>query len=704
MVLSNDNRYTGGTVIAGGTLEVSRDANLGDAAGGLTFQGGALAAAASFNTSRAITLAQSGSFDVAAGATLGLAGTVSGGGDLIKRGAGTLRLGNAGNAYGNTWIQAGTLVGSASSIRGNVVNDGALVFEQAADGVFDGAISGGGALVKAGSGTLGLSGDSSGFTGSTLIQGGRLATNGRLGGSISIGAGGVLGGSGTVGSGAGSAITVAAGGILSPGNSIGTLTVDGDLVVEQGARFAVETNPAGSESDLVHVTGNATLNGGAVAHIGASGNYDPRASYTILAADGSLSGRFDSVTSDFAFLTPSLAYDYGARRVSLILARNERTMASAAATRNQRASAGAIDSLGLASGHAVYDALVQMPDDRGLLQSSFDQLSGEIHASAKTVLLQDSRYVRDAIGARLGAAADSVGAVSAPVLTAAGDGARLAAPNTRGAAAWLQGMGSWSHVDGDGNAARVRSSTGGFLMGVDAPVSEAWRVGMMAGYSRSDFDVRDRASSGDSDNYHLGAYGGGQWGALGLRGGAAYSWHDIATRRSVSMAGFSDRLKAGYDGRTAQVFADLSYRIETPSVALEPYANLAYVNFRTDGYTESGGAAALHAKGQTSETTFTTLGTRAATRFELGGAQASARGSLGWRHAFGDVRPTATQAYSAGPSFTVAGAPIAKNSAVIEAGLDIQVSGNAAVGLSYQGQLASSAQDHGVRASVSVRF
>ena len=54
-------------------------------------------------------------------------------------------------------------------------------------------------------------------------------------------------------------------------------------------------------------------------------------------------------------------------------------------------------------------------------------------------------------------------------------------------------------------------------MGLDAPLAQTWRVGVMAGYSRSDFDVNDRASSGRSDNYHLGAYGGGQWGALGLR-------------------------------------------------------------------------------------------------------------------------------------------------------------------------------------------
>ena len=89
-------------------------------------------------------------------------------------------------------------------------------------------------------------------------------------------------------------------------------------------------------------------------------------------------------------------------------------------------------------------------------------------------------------------------------------------------------------------------------MGLDAPLAQTWRVGVMAGYSRSDFDVNDRAASGRSDNYHLGAYGGGQWGGLGLRGGVAYSWHDIATRRSVAMPGFSDRLKAGYDGRSAQ--------------------------------------------------------------------------------------------------------------------------------------------------------
>ena len=388
-----------------------------------------------------------------------------------------------------------------------------------------------------------------------IVGGGRLAVNGRLGGTLSIGAGGMLGGTGTVGAGAGSTVTVRSGGALSPGNSIGTLTIDGNLIMDKGSRFVVETNPDGSGADLVRVTGNATLNGGSVMHVGADGNYGPRSTYRIMEVGGLLSGRFDAVSSDFAFLAPSLDYDYGAGSVSLRLERNESAMALTGRTRNQRAAAGAIDGMGMASGHAVYDAVVSLPDDPALLHASFDQLSGEVHASAKSVLLQDSRYLRDAVGERLRSAAGGVGAVSAPVLVSAGEGARLAPANANGPATWIQGMGSWSHIDSDGNAARVKGSTGGFLMSADAPVSDAWRLGVMAGYSRSDFDVQDRASSGDSDNYHLGAYAGGQWGALGLRGGLAYSWHDITTRRSVAMRGFSDRLKANYDGRTAQAFA-----------------------------------------------------------------------------------------------------------------------------------------------------
>ncbi|MCH3719337.1 hypothetical protein LZB68_09680, partial [Campylobacter lari] len=71
-----------------------------------------------------------------------------------------------------------------------------------------GALSGSGDLIKAGEGVLDLKGDGSGFTGRTLVNGGRLAINGRLGGSFTVADGGVLGGNGTIGAGVGSKVTV----------------------------------------------------------------------------------------------------------------------------------------------------------------------------------------------------------------------------------------------------------------------------------------------------------------------------------------------------------------------------------------------------------------------------------------------------------------------------------------------------------------
>jgi len=72
--------------------------------------------------------------------------------------------------------------------------------------------------------------------------------------------------------------------------------------------------------------------------------------------------------------------------------------------------------------------------------------------------------------------------------------------NTDRFAVWGQGYGSWGQTDSDRNAARLTRSTGGLVVGADAAVFDTLRFGMIAGYSRSDFDAKGRFSSGESDN------------------------------------------------------------------------------------------------------------------------------------------------------------------------------------------------------------
>jgi fibronectin-binding autotransporter adhesin len=398
------------------------------------------------------------------------------------------------------------------------------------------------------------------------------------------------------------------------------------------------------------------------------------------------------------FLDAALSYD--PTNVYLMLTRNANSFAYIAQTSNQKAVGAAAETLD--TGNAVFDALLTLSAPQA--RNAFDQLSGEVHASGRSVQLEDSHFLRDASLERLRAMDSEVVAKDGGADAEEDKSARLL-PSLRELVYWGRAMGSWGRVNGDGNAATVNRDTAGFLMGADTRFGEEGRFGVMGGYSRSVFDVSDRNSSGSSENYHLGAYAGSRWGDLALRTGVSYSWHDVSTHRAVAFAGFSDSLKADYKAGTTQAFAELGYRIKTGRADLEPFANLAHVNVASDGFTERGGAAALASSGNNSGVTFSTFGLRASTNFSMdNGASVTARGSLGWRHAFGDTAPTTTLAFAGGASFAIAGAPIAKSAAVVEAGLDFRLTNAATLGLSYGGQFGSGLRDQNARIHLNVAF
>lgn len=392
------------------------------------------------------------------------------------------------------------------------------------------------------------------------------------------------------------------------------------------------------------------------------------------------------------------------------MTRNEIDFASVGETPNQQATGKGAESTG--AGSAIYNAVAGLSADQA--RAAFDQLSGEIHASVKTTQIEDSHFLRDAINERIRAAFAGVAAAASPVLAYGETGTETGADaaikhalkpaDTASAAAWGSVFGSWGSIEGDGNAAGLDRSAGGFFTGIDGVVAETVRLGIMTGYSHSSFDIDDRASSGSSESYHLGIYGGTQIGALGLRSGVAYSWHDVSTARTVASPGLTDSLTADYDASTFQAFGEAGYRIDTASASFEPFVNLAYVSLHTDSFTETGGAAALTSAGQTTETTFTTLGIRASTSFDIGGMTAKARGMVGWRHAIGDITPLATHAFTGSDAFTIAGVPIAEDAAVVELGFDLDLTDRAKLGFSYDGQFGSGAEAHSAKASLSLRF
>lgn len=546
------------------------------------------------------------------------------------------------------------------------------------------------------SGTTILAADSSGFTGATTVYGGTLSVDGKLGGTLDVRLDGRLQGVGTIGN------TVISG-TIAPGNSIGTTNIAGNITFNAGSTYEVEVDASG-QSDKIVASGQATINGGSVRVLAGMANYAPATTYTILTANGGRTGAFtEGVTSNLAFLDPSLSYD--ANNVYLTMTRNLVGFQNVGLTPNQVATGGGVESLGF--GNPLYNAVLNLSVAQA--RSAFDQLSGEIHASARTALIEDSRFIRNAVNDRIRSAFDAVGAAMGGVVTYV-DGKPVAvAAATDRLAVWGQGFGSWGHTDGDGNAARLNRSTGGFFIGADAPVFDtwfdAWRLGAVAGYSRNTFNVKDRQSSGTSDNYHLGLYGGTRWGDLAFRTGAATTWHDVSTSRSVIFPGFGNSVKGDYNAATAQIFGELAYGGVAGRARFEPFANLAYVNLHTNAFTEWGSAAALASSSANTDATFTTLGLRASTTFRLNGAVLTAKGMAGWRHAFDDVAPPSTTRFAGGgDAFSIGGVPFARNTAVVEAGLDYVIMPNATLGVIYGGQFGSGMSDQSVKADFNVRF
>lgn len=157
-------------------------------------------------------------------------GALSGTGSLRFDGPGVLTLTGTNTYSGGTTVAAGSLVGTASSLQGSIINNATVTFEQTTNGTYAGTLSGTGTLTKTGSGTLAISGTVS-ASGDTTVSGGRLLINGSvLTSHVTVANGATLGGSGVIGG----LVTVQSGGSLAPGNSPGLLTV-GSLELQAGS-------------------------------------------------------------------------------------------------------------------------------------------------------------------------------------------------------------------------------------------------------------------------------------------------------------------------------------------------------------------------------------------------------------------------------------------------------------------------------------
>ena len=670
LTLTGANTYSGGTTVSAGTLT-----------GTTTSLQGAIVN----NATVAFFQASDGTYG----------GAMSGTGALVKSGAGNLTLAGANTYTGGTSVNGGTLIGNSTSLQGNILNNAALVFDQASAGTYAGNITGSGSLTKSGAGLLNLTGNSV-VGGGTTVSGGVLAVNGSLTSNVTVTNGGALGGSGSL-----IGALAVNGGTLAPGNSIGTLNVTGTFRQTSGV-YQVEANSQG-QSDKIVATGTATIGGGAMVQVvAAQGAYQRNTTYTILTATGGLTGTYSGVSSNLAFLTPSLSYD--ANNVYLLLAQTASAFAAGAQTANQYAVGTALD---IASPGAtgdfstVLNALAGLSTQQG--PAALNTISGQPYAGFGSMNVLANQLFMNTLGQQIALArTGGPGAIRVALVEACQVACDSQEPPRWGA--WFSGLGGAGGIGGNANAGSLTYNFGGAAVGVDYRFDPRFLVGLAFGYSSGRQWVSGFQGTGYTDTYSVALYASFTQGGFYADALAGYAYGDNRLQRVMQIPGLATRYANG--GVGANQFLgqiEAGYKIgfglsETAQASITPLARFQTVAASQQGFSEWG-AQSLNLQVQQQNTTSvrTVLGADLAASLPLGSERSlGVTLRLGWAHDYADTSRPMTAAFAGASAvpFTVYGAQPMRDSAVIGLGLSTQIASSTQLYLRYDGELNGRDDNH----------
>ncbi|WP_243372810.1 autotransporter outer membrane beta-barrel domain-containing protein [Microvirga solisilvae] len=569
------------------------------------------------------------------------------------------------------------LIGATSRITGYVdAGSGRDTFSLggSANASFDASLIGAGAQYrnfeiyeKLGTSTWTIDGNNGDVMPWHVREGNLLVTGSMGGSSMTVYDGALLGGNGTVGG-----IDARSGSTLSPGmGGIGSLAVTGNVLIANGTIYKIDLNASG-ESDRIVAGGNASVEGGMVQVNALPGSYRPGSRWTILTADGGVAGQFSDVTTNLVFFRPVLSKDSNNIYLSI---------------------------------HRIDDLWEE--DELGSSEESpapFD---------LGTILVHEDLF-RAAVLCRLRCSTGGLPSLAAtgivmadyaadmPVSKGSATPITVAAPQaTRDWALWAKAVGSWGSTDATTTSASVTRSTAGLVFGADMGFGSPYRLGIAGGYFSTNLDFASSFSSGNVESMHIGLYGSAAFGALNLRGGVAYAHHEVDTAFTASYA--SNRFSSSSD--SFQAFGEIGYEVLiNDRVMIEPFLGLAHVHIAGSGI-EVEDFDLVTGRINSFDTTYSTLGARLIATIPTEAGAVTFKGLLGWRHAFGDTLPKATFSFVGDdrPLF-ITGAPIDRDSLIVEAGLNWDVSKTTTLSVSYTGAMGRRDQEHTVRGGLTVRF
>jgi outer membrane autotransporter protein len=646
--------------------------------------------------------------------SLAVAGTLTNNGSLVKQGSGTWTIDRALGAPLGTEVLAGILVvdaalstaqiniftgavlqlNSGGSV-GKLVNDGLLIFSGSGTARHDEAISGSGSVIQDGTGTTILGGTNS-YSGGTVINLGTLLVDNpqALGTGDVIVNGGVLGAD------------------PQPINVLGNYT--------QNAGGTLQLNIASRTTgrfDVLNVAGNASLNG--TLRLVNQG-YQPQTGdrLRLINTGGVVTGRFSQLTNPFTLAA-------GFNTIDLVYARQSVTLefltlntplppgtpipvvvmttdfSSFALTPNQLAAASLLDAVQLNPRAANLVAFLN-EEPFANLPADFNKISPESLTAFFQIGFSNSNIQRLNLEDRMDEIHQGSNGFSSNMKVNGAtvnvdDKAGVDGKSSKGIVepvlqpepenrwgVWVTGFGDFVNVDADGNANGYDFTTGGVNLGVDYRLTDQLAIGVLGEYSHT-WTTLDPSGHINVDSGRGGVYA--TWHDHGIYvNGAIYGGYN---NYDSSRSGLAGQATGSTEGAEWSTFITCGYDFHFGHLTVGPVVSLQYTNVAIDGFSEQGSLAPLQIHSDSVESLRSDVGFRMLYQWQIGTIIIQPSLKAAWEHEYkySAIPITAGIAGIPGPSATFYGPSEGHDSAVVSAGVSVQLTRALSIYVNYDGQL-----------------
>jgi len=223
---------------------------------------------------------------------------------------------------------------------------------------------------------------------------------------------------------------------------------------------------------------------------------------------------------------------------------------------------------------------------------------------------------------------------------------------------WAKGFGDIGDQDAVAGFEGYDSRVFGTMVGFDKSCGHDTRIGVAAGYARSEIDGKTFDTDTNIETYHATGYFGREFGQGFLYGDLSYGTSDYAASRHIVFPGVDRRAISNYDGESYTAFVAAGRHYSSSGLTITPMASLQYSRIDLDRHAETGaGDINLDVAQEDYDFLESGLGVRVADSFGFRGSRYTPDVHMKWLHLIENptLSDTASFLVAGSPSFTTPG-------------------------------------------------